>query len=106
MLFRQHIGLASFAKDYFKYLWGDGKKLKKENSKFIITLLKYCRTNDELKCPTDIYEVDTDIYEVDTDIYEVDLEYKGCLTNNNRIYYNDPDMSLNNNKNNKKHDKH
>jgi sugar-specific transcriptional regulator TrmB len=25
----EHIGLASFAKDYFKYLWEDGKRLKK-----------------------------------------------------------------------------
>jgi len=30
-IWAEHIGLASFAKDYFKYLWGDGKKLKKEN---------------------------------------------------------------------------
>ena len=42
---------------------GRWKKTKKRKLKFIITLLKYCRTNDELKCPTDIYEVDTDIYE-------------------------------------------
>jgi HTH-type transcriptional regulator, sugar sensing transcriptional regulator len=28
-IWAEHIGLASFAKDYFKYLWEDGKRLKK-----------------------------------------------------------------------------
>ena len=28
-IWAEHIGLASFAKDYFKYLWEDGKRLKR-----------------------------------------------------------------------------
>ena len=27
-IWAEHIGLASFAKDYFKYLWEDGKRLE------------------------------------------------------------------------------
>ena len=27
-IWAEHIGLASFAKDYFKYLWEDGKKIR------------------------------------------------------------------------------
>jgi hypothetical protein len=53
---------------------GRWKKTKKRKLKLIVTLLKHCRTNDELKCPIDIDEVDLDIDEVDLDIDEVDLE--------------------------------
>jgi hypothetical protein len=28
-IWAEHIGLASFAKDYFKYLWQDGKRFEK-----------------------------------------------------------------------------
>ena len=29
-IWAEHIGIARFAKDYFKNLWEDGKKVKKE----------------------------------------------------------------------------
>jgi sugar-specific transcriptional regulator TrmB len=30
-IWAEHVGLASFAKDYFKYLWEDAKKIKRDN---------------------------------------------------------------------------